>query len=107
MQLENTIQKIVHYAVYVAEPEEIILFGSTSNGSATVFSDIDLLIITENTIDKKEVIAKIKNYAHQLSLKIDVLVYSRVAFEKEIQTPASFVKAIVKEGKILYKKTAN
>ena len=48
--MKRTLAKIIDYAVRVAVPERIILFGSMVNGNANVFSDVDLLIISENTL---------------------------------------------------------
>lgn len=102
MNLQSTIDKIVQYAVYVTEPEEIILFGSLANKTANVFSDVDILIISD--MNKKEAVSKIRNYVYQLSLKTDVLIYSRDEFEKQMNLPASFLKAVQKAGKTVYKK---
>ena len=104
MNLKGTIKRIVTYAVFVTEPEEIILFGSMANGGVNVYSDIDLLIISNSEISKKEASMRIKNYCHQFSLKSDALIFSNLEFEKEMNTPNSFVKAVQKSGKIIYKK---
>jgi predicted nucleotidyltransferase len=104
MNLKGTLEKIIGYSVNVTEPEEIILFGSMANGTANVYSDVDLLIITESGINKKEAGTKIRNYANQYSLKTDVLVYSPPDFEREVSIPNSFLSAIYKSGKIVYKK---
>jgi predicted nucleotidyltransferase len=98
-----TLQKIIDYAVGIAEPEMIILFGSMANGMINSFSDVDLLIISENTWMKKDIIAKIVSYSSELSLKIDVLIYSRSEIEKKSQKSNSFIAAIIKSGKVVYK----
>jgi predicted nucleotidyltransferase len=102
--LKNTIKKIVSYAILIAEPEEIVLFGSMVNGTANVHSDVDLLIITESRINKSEAVTKIRNHAFQFALKTDVLIYSKLEFEKELSMPDSFIKAVQKSGKTVYKK---
>lgn len=101
MNIQNTIDKIVAYAIYVTEPEEIILFGSMVNQTANIYSDVDMLIISDS--DKKEGVSKIRNFVFQLSLKTDVLIFSREEFEKQISLPVSFLKAVQKSGKIVYK----
>ena len=102
--MKNTIKKIVSYAILVTEPEEIILFGSMVNGTANVYSDVDLLIITESRINKKEAVSKIKSHVNQYALKTDVLIYSKSEFEKELSISNSFLQAVQKSGKIVYKK---
>lgn len=100
--MKRTLSKIIGYAAGVAEPERIILFGSMACGNANVFSDIDLLIISENTLPKRETAAIITSYARELSLKVDVLIYSASEVEKERQKAHSFVGAILKSGKPVF-----
>jgi predicted nucleotidyltransferase len=107
MNLTTTLEKIINYAAHVAEPEKIILFGSMLNGNANVYSDVDLLIITSYIIDKKETVTRIKSHSNQWSLKTDVLIYTKSELENELKMQNSFVAAIYKHGKIVYKKPAD
>jgi predicted nucleotidyltransferase len=104
MNLQSTLKKIIIYAAFVAEPEKIILFGSMATGNQNVYSDVDLLIVTQSIIDKKDAVTKIKNYSNQCSLKTDVLIYSCSEVQRELNVSNSFVAAIYKFGKIVYKK---
>ncbi len=101
--MERTLRKIIDYAVDIAEPETVILFGSMANESSNVFSDVDLLIISDKTSLKKHVIEKLVSYSGNLSLKIDVLFYSSSEIELECQNPDSFIAAIIESGKVVYK----
>jgi uncharacterized protein len=104
VNLKGTLQKIIDYAVQVSEPEEIILFGSMANGTANIYSDIDLLIISERVINRNEAATRIRDYANQYSLKSDVLIYSQSEYKKELSTSTSFIKAVKENGRIVYKK---
>ena len=105
MKLQNTVEKIINYAAYVAEPEKIILFGSMATGKENVYSDVDLLIISAGVIGKKEIVETIKNYASQCSLKTDVLIYSVSEVQRQLNVSNSFIGAVYKFGKIVYKKS--
>ncbi len=105
MGLESTIKKIIDFAVQVAEPEEIILFGSMATATSNVYSDIDILIILDNGIDNEECISRIQNCAREFALKIDVLILSLAAYEREKGIPNSIVKTVEKLGITMYKKT--
>lgn len=100
--MNRTISKIIDYAARVAEPEKIILFGSLANGRDNAFSDVDLLIVSENSSMKNDIIAMIKSYSRELSLKADVLVYSESEIEKIRHTTNSIVTAILTSGKIVF-----
>lgn len=105
--MKRTLKKIIDFAVEIAEPEEIILFGSMADETANHFSDVDLLVISQNTEIKDYISEKIVNYSSELSLKTDVLLYSRAQIERECQQPNSFIAAIIKSGNITYKKACN
>lgn len=100
--MKRTIAKIVEYAAHVAEPDRIILFGSMAEERNNVYSDVDLLIVSENPETRNEVKAKINSFSNQLSLKVDVLIFSQSEIEQACQKPHSFLEAIVKSGRIVY-----
>lgn len=101
--MKRTLEKIIEYAVRVVDPDMIILFGSMADDKANVFSDVDLLIVSENTLIKKDITAKIVSYSSELSLKTDILIYSKSEIERETQKPNSFMEAIIKSGRVVYK----
>lgn len=105
--MKRTIEKIVDFAVRVAEPEMIILFGSMADERDNLFSDVDLLVISENTHIKEYVRSKIESYSSELSLQTDVLIYSRKEIENESQNSNSFITAVLKSGKVVYDRTCN
>ena len=102
--LNGTVKKIVDLAVQIADPDEVILFGSIANGTSNVYSDIDLLIIGDSGIRKKELANRIRYFAGEYALKADVLVCTPAEFEQEQKKVNSFISAIYKDGRIVYKK---
>jgi predicted nucleotidyltransferase len=102
--VKKTINKIINYAVEVAQPENIILFGSVAEGKNNVHSDVDLLIVTDNTYLKPYFVKQIKGFAREFSLAVDVLIHSRKELENASLNSSSFLGNIVKCGKIIYKK---
>lgn len=104
MKLKNTVEKIINYAIYITEPKRIIIFGSMVHGTDNVYSDLDMLIISDTLIEKNEAATRIKSYANQFCLKTDVLIYSEQEIETAKKISDSFLNAIYKSGKIIYKK---
>ncbi|VAW74761.1 hypothetical protein MNBD_GAMMA12-3795, partial [hydrothermal vent metagenome] len=97
--MQATLNKIIAYSIAVSEPEKVILFGSMVTGKANRYSDVDLLLITASAPDKSYINDKIISYAHELSLKIDILIYSNAEIDVENARPNSFISAIIKSGK--------
>ncbi|HXL55213.1 MAG TPA: nucleotidyltransferase domain-containing protein [Chitinophagaceae bacterium] len=104
--MKKTIDKIISYAVEVAQPEKIILFGSVAKGKSNVNSDVDLLIVTDNTYLKPYLVKQIESFAREFSLSVDVLMHSQEELEKASLNSSSFLASVIKYGKIIYKKTA-
>ena len=75
-----------------------------SNDGANSFSDIDLLVISEDLFIKEHIKTSVISYANELSIKADVLVYSESEIEREHQKNNSFILAAIKSGKIVYTK---
>jgi predicted nucleotidyltransferase len=98
----KTLQKIISYSATVAEPEKIILFGSMASNNSNVFSDVDLLIISDSIINKKGIVDMIVCYTKEYSLKTDVLIRTSAEIEKELLVPNSFLGWILKSGKVVW-----
>lgn len=102
--MKRTVEKIIAYAVEVAEPDKVILFGSVSRGTADVYSDLDVLIIAGEEADKKHISARVTRFAWELALKADVLVFSESEIAAGCEKPNSFLASVLKDGKIVYQK---
>jgi predicted nucleotidyltransferase len=103
--MKKTIERIVARAVRVSEPEEVILFGSMASGTNNVYSDLDLLLVVDGDFSRRQIIEQVKQYARELAVNADVLVYSKSEVEKAArEQPNSFLASVLKSGKITYKK---
>jgi predicted nucleotidyltransferase len=78
---------------------EIILYGSTARGEATETSDVDVLVVLEETAtgDQREVISRL---AFEAGLEYDVAIsyhiQSRDRFEDRRDAP--FLKNVIRDG---------
>ena len=86
-------------------PEKIILFGSYAKGTQNKDSDIDLLIIQDTDLPSYRRGIEIRMSLIGTKMPIDILVYTRIEFEKEKQDKYSFLYSAIKTSKILYERT--
>lgn len=88
-----------------AETKAIILYGSVARGSATAESDIDVLIVTEATVDREEVEDEARKLAarvgHERSVNIVPLVESYKEFKDNLAREERFEVNIDREGELL------
>ncbi len=102
IDIQREIEDIAEQIIEKYRPEKIILFGSAVRGGVTADSDLDFLIIKKDTpyygIDRiREVDGLIKK-----RVAADFLIYRPEEIEERLQMGDPFIKAIFKEGKILY-----
>jgi predicted nucleotidyltransferase len=102
IDFEKEIESITSQIVEKYKPEKIILFGSASRGKFTSDSDVDLLIIKNNTpeygADRIRELSRLINR----NVAVDFLVYRPEEFEKGLKMGDPFLKAVLREGKVLY-----
>ncbi|MCG8475659.1 MAG: nucleotidyltransferase domain-containing protein [Cytophagales bacterium] len=98
------LKKIVDFVVPIADPEQIILFGSYAREKQTVNSDIDLLIVTELIHQKRALTTAIRQFVREQGLRSDVLLCANGALQRAKKKPHGFLNSIQKEGKVIYKR---
>jgi len=100
-------------ALKQSNPYRIILFGSYANGTATEYSDIDMMVILDNYDVAKTYEERLnkKIYINRLvrdinyKVPLDILVYSREEYKIVKDYGNCLIDEIEKSGKIMYEKT--
>ncbi len=100
--LEEQIRSITAQIIDKYQPEKIILFGSSARGDLNPDSDVDLLIIKRETPHYGAERIRELSRIIERNIPVDFLVYRPEEFEKRVEMGDPFLKAIVKEGKVLY-----
>jgi len=100
--LGKVIKNIASQIIEKYRPDRIILFGSAARGELNPHGDVDLLIIKEDTpfygADRIRELSRIIDR----NVAVDFLVYRPEEFENRLEKGDPFLKAIVKEGRVLY-----
>lgn len=79
----------------------IILFGSRAREDFTKFSDYDILLITDRTIEIREKMnlsKKIREYLAKAGFDVDVIIKSDTEVQFLRDKPGSIVRDALKEG---------
>ena len=97
----SDLAEIVKRIVETAEPEMIILFGSTARGEAGPHSDMDFLII-KPTSNRRELDNKIRRALYGVNVSIDLVVASPEDVERYKDSHALVYKPALKDGIVLY-----
>jgi predicted nucleotidyltransferase len=101
-RFKKEIESITKQIIEKYKPEKIILFGSAARGRLTRDSDVDFLIIKKQTplygVDRTRELSRMI----ERDIPVDLLVYRPEEFEKRLAMGDPFLKAILKEGKVVY-----
>jgi predicted nucleotidyltransferase len=102
LDFEKEIQSITKQLIEKYGPEKIILFGSAAGEDRDQVNDLDFLIIKQNVpvygIDRMRELDQLIDR----NVAADMLVYRPDEFEDRIRLGDPFIKAIIREGRVLY-----
>jgi uncharacterized protein len=102
LDFEKEIESITTQLIEKYGPEKIILFGSAARGEYDRANDLDFLIIKKDVplygIDRMRELDELVDR----NMATDMLVYRPDEFEERVRIGDPFIKAILKEGRVLY-----
>jgi len=101
MHDQAVLAEVSRRIVEVADPEKIILFGSTARGDMTPHSDLDLLIIKEGG-DALDHMGRIYMGLHGVETAVDALVVAPDDGERYKSSHALVFRPALQEGKVIY-----
>jgi len=102
LNFEKEIQSITRQLIEKYGPEKIILFGSAARGDYGKANDLDFLIIKQDVplygIDRMRELDELIDR----NVAADMLVYRPNEFDERVRLGDPFIKAVLREGRILY-----
>lgn len=86
------------------DPVKIILFGSYAYGNPTLNSDLDIMVVLqESNLPRYKRGSSIRLELQKIiDIDIDLLVYTQAEVNEWSNVELSFVHTVLKKGKILY-----
>ncbi len=103
LQRDPALAEIVRRLVEEFQPERVYMFGSKARGDEGPDSDYDLMVVVRQAAEPSY---RLSQHAYSLlrgiRAAVDVLVWTRRAFDGRLHLKASLPATIVREGKLLY-----
>ncbi len=100
---QGKLLEVVQRLVDVFTPERIYLFGSTARGDTNIDSDFDVMVVVP---DDTPAFLCSAGRAYEalwgIGVAVDVLVWTRSAFDERLHLNASLPSTIVREGRLLH-----
>ncbi|MBI2433478.1 MAG: nucleotidyltransferase domain-containing protein [Candidatus Hydrogenedentes bacterium] len=99
---QQILDEIVRRILSVASPDRIILFGSAAAGVMTPDSDIDLLIVEQNIIDKRQEYFRIRRALRDIEYPFDIILITTQWFEQSKDVMGGIAYPASRQGRVLY-----
>lgn len=103
-EIRQQLDAIVGRIVAAVPTHEIILFGSYANGTSNENSDLDICVLT--SIEGTQTPTWLQTIRRAIrpvtSLPVDLLLWPKSKFDRNLQHPSSFEQVIAKDGVRLY-----
>ena len=100
--LLETIQAAVERIVAAVHPSKVILFGSYARGDADAGSDLDLMVVENEVLDKGQEMLKLYRTVGYIGVGVDLLVYSEKEMERRGHVSGTVIFHALHEGRVLY-----
>ncbi|MBD3231118.1 hypothetical protein GF322_00490 [Candidatus Dependentiae bacterium] len=103
MITQKIIDKVKQKLIEAYNPNEIYIFGSYAWGKPSVESDLDILIVIDES-NQSSYVRAVKGYLalFDLSIAKDLIVYTKDEFEKAAQKNWTLANRVKKEGRKIY-----
>jgi len=102
-ELDQKLDEIVRRLRETFSPVAIYLFGSYAYGTPHAGSDIDLLVVVEDSpLDAYSRDAAAYQALGPVGVAKDIQVYTRKEFEERAALSVSFERTVKRKGKVLY-----
>lgn len=101
------LDEVVRRIVQAVQPEKIYLYGSHAYGTPHKDSDVDLLVLVENSaVPSTKRPRPIYRAMRGLMFPIELKVVTREEFERRVKWVVSIERVATQKGKVLYERVA-
>lgn len=98
---DEALKEIVSRIVAFAQPEKIILFGSSVHGNLGPDSDLDILVI-KSDVHRRKLAQAIYRQLYGVGYPVDVVVVTPEDIRKYGNNPTLIIEPALREGRVLY-----
>ena len=102
---EQKVRAAVERIVSSARPQKVIVFGSYARGQAKPGSDLDVLVIVDDTLANcRAESVKLRRALRGISMPMDIIVTRRGDMERLRHSPGLLYETALSEGRVMYER---
>ena len=99
---QEVLDEIVRRIVEVAEPQQVIVFGSGARGTMGPNSDVDVLVVKRGQFHRGRLVEAIYMRLIGVGQAVDVIVVTPEEVERYRDNPVLVIGPALREGKVVY-----
>ncbi len=102
---EEKVQAAIKRIASVAQPQAIVLSGSYVRGQAQPGSDLDVLVIVDDSVENcRAESVRLRRTLRGISMPMDIIVARRSDVERLRYTPGLLYETALTEGRLVYER---
>ena len=100
----SELDEIVSRIVEVAQPEQVLIFGSTARGTTGPHSDLDFLVIKTGRYNARKVAGLIYQRMRGIARSIDLIIVTPQQVKENRNSQFSVLYPALREGRVVYER---
>jgi len=105
MATERAVETAVRRIAEQFGPLRIVLFGSRARGEATAASDIDLLVVLPEGVDKRQAAIAMRRALADLPVAKDIVVTTPGEMARRGAVVGTALRQALREGRVVYERS--
>ena len=104
MTTEATISSMVDRIVGQFQPSRVVLFGSHARGTASAWSDVDLLVVMGDETDKRAAAVEMRRSLGDMPASKDIVVTTPAEIARRGSVVGTVLHTALREGRVVYER---
>ncbi len=102
---EEKVQSAVERIVTLSRPRTVILFGSYARGQARPGSDLDVLVVVDDSVANcRAESVRLRRALRGISMPVDIVVVRHTDMERLRKVPGLLYEHALNEGRLVYER---
>ena len=104
VQRQEILDRVVQRVFEVVHPQRIVLFGSSARDEVGPDSDLDLLVIVQETAHRRALAQEITRNLHGIPVPVDIIVATELDVERYGDKVGTILRPALREGQVIYER---